>query len=655
MSSFRRTAMRGCVVLCVCAAASPALAQTSADQDIGGVVFGAGRTPIASDRIGRATTVITAEELEQRQVRFVADALRTVPGAAVSRTGAPGGQTQVRIRGSEANHVLVLIDGVEASSPASGEFDFGGLLAADIERIEVLRGPQSALFGSNATAGVVNIITKRAETRGLTVGGSAETGTDETVAADAFSRWAGETAHFSVSGALRRSGGHDVSGDATDIEDQDRNATANVRLGVDPLEWLSFDGSLRVTDRRSDFDDFVFGAPTRSGLVVEGDFENDQREIFAGVGAAADGFGGRTLSRLRFGFTQVDQANRQDGARTSDSTGQRLQVTAQNTFALDAPTVAAADHKLTLAAEFERETFENNDAELVFDPSQLDTQTRNLYGFVGEYQGSFFDALDLQVAVRHDVNDDFEDATTYSASASYLVERTGTRPHASIGTGVTNPDFFQQFGFIPDTFVGNPSLDPERNFEWDVGVEQSVWSDRVILDVTYFRARLEDEIVTTFGPAPDFLATVENQDGTSERQGVEVSLLVTPLIGLDVTGAYTWTDADDPDGRIEVRRPRHQFGIAANYAFLDNRAQVGLDGRYVLGNTDFDFTEDGGGAPSRVNLDDYVLLNVTASYAVSENVTLQARVDNVLDTQYQEVDGFDTPGVAGFLGASVRF
>jgi len=617
------------------------------------VLVSGGRTPIAADAYGRANSVVTAEEIERRQITEVAEALRALPGVSVSRAGGPGGLTEVRLRGAESNHVLVLIDGVEVSTAQDGAYDFAGLLTADIERIEVLRGPQSSLYGSNATAGVISIITKRGQRDSFAAGGRIEGGSDATRYFDGYLRGGGEDFDISFSAAFRRDGGFDVSDSPGGKDDEDRNVTVNAKANFTVLDELTIGGTFRVTDRESDFDQFNFGAATSDGLVTDADNFTQQREIFGSAYATLDTLGGRMQSTLRFDYADVATTTFINAVPSADVESDRMKLSLQTTFAVDAATVDLADHTITLLTEWERESFANVNPALVFNPSQLERQERALYGFAGEYRGSFFDALDVQFGLRYDVNDDFDDALTYSIGMSYTVAATGTRFHGSVGTGVTNPTFFEQFGFIPATFVGNPSLQPEENFGWDIGVEQTLWNGLVILDITYFNDRLKDEIITTF-PPPLFLSTAVNQTGTSKRQGVEVTLSAQPVDGLDVGLGYTYLDADDPDGSIEVRRPRHEGGLTVAYTFLGGDATVSADARLVIGNFDTDFTAASFGN-ARVRLDDYVLVDVAGSYKVHEMVDLTLRVENLTDAEYQEQDGFAAQGIAGFGGVRLTF
>jgi len=643
--SARAGVLVGAVVFAASASAQEAPARLAP------IVVSGGLTPIPADDYGRAHSIVTAEEIERRQIVYLADALRALPGVSVNRTGSQGGLTQVRLRGAEGNHTLVIIDGIEAGDPAQGEYVFGGLLAADVARIEVLRGPQSALYGANALGGVISITTKTASKRGVLTSGSVEAGTDETVAGQAALRFRGDVTALSLSVAAQDVGGYDVSDSPGGKDDGDRNLTLNGKGELFATEWLTFGATLRHTTRESDFDGSLFAAPDRDALVFDEDDVHERDETFASFYGNIDSLGGRLAHLAQVSYLHADDRNRTNGAKTSDTTGTRLSFAWRSTLALDAPTLEQSDHRLTLAVEHERETFENNVARLVSDLSQLDTQKRNLTGLVGEYRGTLFDGFDLQLGLRHDFNDAFEDATTYSAAVSYNLLR-DTRLHASVGTGVQNPTFFEQFGFIPGQFDGNPDLKPEKSFGWDVGVEQMFWQGRAIVDVAYFEQDLKDEIATLF-PPPTFIGTPVNADGTSHRRGVEIAATVRPTADIDFGLTYTYLDAEEANGATEVRRPKHEGGVSATWRFLPG-ASASADARYVAGAKDLDFR-----APfvsgQRVTLDDYVLVDVAASYQVTDGVEVYGRVNNLLDEDYEEVFGYDAPGLVAFLGLRARW
>ncbi|WP_349361087.1 TonB-dependent receptor domain-containing protein [Stappia sp.] len=618
--------------------------------DLDAVVVSAGRTPVAAEAVGRAHTVITGTELEETQTRYVADALRRVPGLAVSRTGAAGGVTQIRVRGSEANHVLVLIDGVEVSASSSGEYDLGGLLAEDIDRIEVLRGPQSALYGSNAMAGVISITTKGGLRNDLRITGRAEGGTDGTRLGAASVRGGGETFDIAVSAAFRENDGFNLS-DFGSEKDGGHNGTLNGKLNWDITDALTFDWSARYVDRKTATDDQDFRRPDRptQGLVIDTLSNSENREFFTGAGLSWTLFDDRLVQKARVEYTDIERRdyNAVNGS-PSGNEDQRIHASYQatGTFRTD---FLEAEHSLTAALEWERESFKSA---FPATPAQVPTQSRDLVGYVAEYRGAFLDRVFVSAGLRYDQNEAFKDSVTYSASAAYKVHETGTRFHASVGTGVTNPTFYEQFGFNPGRFNGNPNLKPEESFGWDIGVEQRLWNDRLTLDVTYFRERLENEITTTF-PPPTFIGTPVNLNGTSKRQGVEVAMGLEVLDNLFVKGSYTYLDATDPSGTEEVRRPKHSGAFGVIYGFNEGRGNVFLDAVYNGRMFDNEFVN---ATPrTRVKLDDYLLVNVGADYRVAEHVTLFGRIENLLDTNYEEIYGYNTAGITAYAGVKATF
>lgn len=634
--------------------AGGAHAQTVSDDDatlLPRLLVTGGLTPVEQEKSGRAFTVITGEQLERNQTRYVADALRQVPGVHVSRAGGIGGLTQVRLRGAEGNHVLVLIDGVEVSEVSGGEFDFGNLPVGDIDRIEVLRGPQSAFWGSNATAGVINIITKRGPRDGFEIDARSEVGTDGTFLGGVSVRGGNDRMDGAVSIDYRRTEGFNIS-DFGDEKDGDENLTVTGRFTFDVTENLVIDGSGRLMDRRSEFDsaDFAFPATPTQGLIIDTDNEITRLEFSGTVGATWTSLDGSWIHEARFAGNAGERENLAAGVRTSGNRGDRVKASWQSTYMFETPALADAIHTITGGYEWEQERYRA--IEPVFDPSQLETQRRSTQSLVAEYRGEFADQFYLNGAVRHDFNDAFADATTFSAAAAWAIPGTGTRLHASVGTGVTNPTFFEQFGFTPARFAGNPNLKPEESFGWDLGVEQTFFDGVLVVDVTYFNQDLRNEITTEF-PAPTFIATPVNLDGTSKRQGIEVSAAAELFDGFTTTATYTYTDSTEPDGDREVRRPMHSASLNAAYTFLDERARVFGELIYNGEMEDLEFIN--ATPQTRVVLDDYVVVNIGGSFEISERFEAYGRIENLFDADYEEIFGYNSQGRTTFVGIKGRF
>ncbi|WP_202331282.1 TonB-dependent receptor plug domain-containing protein [Mesorhizobium sp. L-8-3] len=624
-----------------------AAAETDEVGQLDEILVTDGLTPIEQEKSGRAFTVITGKQLEQNQIRYVADALRLVPGFSVSRSGSFGGFTQVRVRGAEANQLLVMVDGVDVGETSSGEFDFGSLVADDIDRIEILRGPQSTFWGANALAGVVNIITKRGERNDSQGSARSEIGTDGTWLGGVSLSGGGENFDAAFAGVFRNTGGFNISDYGTE-KDGDRNATLNGRFAADLSPTLTVDGTLRYVDRKSDVDpqDYSWGSPTY-GEVIDGPDSTATQEFFGSLGATHVSFDGALTQKMRFAGSD---AHREDfsGGLTTWNDGNRYNGTYQASYSFDTSAMLDAKHQLTGGYEWEQETFA---------PSHLsETFKRNTNSFVGEYRGEFLDRFDLNAGVRYDINDRFGDATTYSLSGAWRVTP-ATRLHSSVGTGVTSPTFFEQFGYVPDNFVGNPDLVPEESLGWDVGIEQGFFGGALVTDVTYFNQDLSNEIALVYGGPPTYPSTPINRSGKSKREGVEVAATVNLFNGFTAAATYTYTSsseqADAGGPRLtEVRRPEHSGSLAAAYVFHEKRARV--FGELVYNGTmeDFDYR---GTLPSRVALPAYAVVNLGGSFRFTDHIEAYGRVDNLFDEDYEEVFGYNTQGRTAFFGLRGTF
>ncbi len=632
------------------AAFEPAMAWAEeAARQLPETVVSASRIPVLSEAVGSAVTVITAEELERRQVRVVSDVLRDVPGLAVSRSGGVGTFTQVRIRGAEANQTLVIIDGVEVNNPAGGsEFDLATLLANDIERIEVLRGPQSALYGSDAIGGVINIITKKGPGRGVEVGASGEYGSFNSyqVSGNAKVGFA-DVISAALSVARLETDGISAADEDNGNHENDgaENLTINAKVNIKPTDFLELEFSGRRVDSTTEFDGFVGGIG-----AVDADRTTESEQTYGKAEAKLTLFDGIWEHIGRATYTREFDENFSNDVETSESKGRKVKVGYQTNVIFETPLlgdffetedVVEAAHALTFAVERENDSVVSTSA---FTNVDREVETTS---YIGEYRLDLFERLFLSGSVRHDDNDKlFDDTTTFRTTAAYLHEETGTRLHGSYGTGVKNPTIFELFGFAAN-FVGNPNLDPERSRGWDVGVEQSFFGGDVLVDATYFDNRIEDLILGAGN-------TAINLDGTTEIHGVELTGRAEVLPGLSLLGAYTYTMTEDPQGNDLVRRAKHIASANANYAFevFDRRGNVNFGVDYNGPQKDFAF--DAAFNRSIVDLDGYLLLNASADFEVLPGVAVFARGENLLNQDYQEVLSFGTPGIAVYAGVRAK-
>jgi vitamin B12 transporter len=597
---------------------------------------------IPLDRVGSAISVVTAQDLERQQVENAHDALRSLPGVSVSQQGTTGNLTVVRIRGAESRHTLVVIDGVEVNSGTDGFFDFSNLSAADVERIEVLRGPQSGLYGNSALGGVVSITTKSG--RGpLALSLKTEAGTQRTGSATAQLSGGSDTAWGSVVVHGFNTDGFNIS-TAGDEGDGARIRSFAARGGVALSESFKIEGTLREHNTRADFDQGFGGLLKGFDVPKDAAFVGDARLRVGSLQATLDTFNKTWTHNVYVQGTETVREDLGSSLLLTNSTNSKFGY--KSTLLLEPAAAAPFRHFVTAMVERRTETFQQ--------PTFTATEfTRDRNTVAGEVRGEYFKSLFLTGTVRHDQNTDTQDFTTWHISGSYLVPGGVFRLHGSAGTGVKYPSFGDLYGFFFG-FEPNAGLVPEESFGYDFGVETKFFGGRALLDITYFHADLTNEIDLACNAA--FMCKPFNRSGPSTRSGVEVAgrYAVTPQLTLGA--AYTYLHAEEDDGLQEIRRPRHGGRIDANYVFQQGRGNVNVAAIYNGTMRDEAFFPFPPGGSARVSLDDYWLLRLAASYKLQPGVELFGRVENLLDQHYQEVLGYNaTPGIAAFAGIKLTF
>ena len=596
---------------------------------------------VPADRLGGSVTLLDDRVIADRQVRDISDILRDVPGVAVSRVP---GSTQVRLRGAEANHTLVLIDGIEVSDPFAGEFDFGTLIADEGARIEVLRGQQSALYGSDAIGGVVHYITltgREAPGARLRVEG----GSFDSVNAAARVAGVSGALDYALSGSLiSTDGAPNARGGTRDLASDSGALSAKTTLALAPNARLSAVVRYARTDAAFNGTDNDPASPT-FGFTVDtpgARFENEA--LYGLVRGELDLLDGRWTHALSGQFADTTRDNFDADGRDFGSEGQRLKGSYETTIRF---ATGGLDHRLTGAIDLERERFRNTDPSGVAFTGRRSTE--NL-GLVAQYDLTG-DRWALGAALRHDENDRFADTTTWRAQGSVKVGA-ATRLRAAAGSGVKNPTFYELFGFFDGRFIGNPDLRPEKSEGFELGAEQGFAGDRVLLGATYFDNRLKSEIFTDF-PPPDFVPSPGNRESVSKQRGVELFGRARLGASWRVDASYSYTRSREA-GEEEVRRPPHIASLAVDWRAGDKRSGVNLVARYN-GATDDSAFIDPSFVPVRVRLSDFVLVNLAGDLALTERIALFARVENLLDEDYEQIFSFTNPGRAAYIGARARF
>lgn len=612
---------------------------------------GSGGEGVPINRVGSAVSVVTGEQLKASQITHAADALRSLPGVQVNRNGSKAGLTEVRLRGAEGNQTMVLIDGVEVNDPTTGAFDFSNLLADDIERIEVIRGPQSGLYGAGAVGGVVNIVTRSG--RGpLTFTGVAEGGSFGTRSVAGRVSAGTDKAWFSASLQHQQADGFNIAPVGTE-EDPYRISQLSLRAGAQLMPGVTLDFSVRNARKSAERD--AFDGPI--GSLATAFDDNSHFETNLWVGGATlrwDSLDGRFTQILR-GSAMTSLVRDVDETffnYRSDNLGETEKLSYAATYRFATDGILPVKHGLTGQISGEHQSFTPR-SDFVF---PIEEHKRKQLSYAMEYRADIAERLFLTGNARRDDNDTFTDFDTWRATASLSLREIGLRPHASIGTGVRLPTMFEQFGFF-GTFRPNPGIQPEESFGWDAGAELTLMSGRAIVDVTYFDQNLKNKIEenATF-------TSIINLPGESTRKGVEVSGRWRLTDDLTIGGSYTLLEAKGPDGQDEPRRPNHAGRADIDYRFAGGRGRVNLAAIYngemadrglrVVGRSFPPFPDF---AAEPLLLDEYWLVSIAASYKLSPGVEVFGRVENALDARYEEQEGYNTPGIAAYAGVRLTF
>ena len=601
------------------------------------VVVGATRIPTPISEVASSVTVITAADIEARQQRSLPDVLRSVPGLNIVQTGGAGGQTALFLRGTNANHTKVLLDGIDMADPStpSGAIDISKLLAGDIAKVEVLRGPQGALYGSDAIGGVVNIITKGGEGP-MTITANLEGGSFDTF--NQGGSVSGSEGDFHYQATVQ----HFFSG-ATPVtplnllppgqrrnDDFYNNVTTSTKLGYTVTDNFDvgfvghyYNSLSKITGDAFDFVTFAsFPSPIRTRISSIQYESRATAHLVLWDGRFDQTFG------VAYGSTIVATQDPDNG--DSRAIGDRVKLDWQgNVRVIDGQTVV-------LGAETARDALHPG---LSFGfPSTLSRGITTNAGFA-ELQSDFDFGLHNSVSIRYDDNSRFGNKTTWKIAPAWVIG--DTKLKASAGTGFKAPALQQLYG----TFGGNALLKPETSFGYDVGIEQSLFDGAVTGGVTWFQNNIKNLIVS--GPAPTFkLLNV----GRARTDGVESFVAWKAMDTLTLRADYTYTDALDAGTKLALlRRPRHKASVGGDWQATDDlslNATLLYVGPQIDGNRDFSIP--------RLKMPDYVTIDLAASYKLTDKWSLFGRIENLTDTDYQSPDGFLRPRLGAYGGIKVN-
>ena len=624
------------------------------------VVISATKTEMPVKQVTSAVEVITGEQMQQRKLRSVAEALRWAQGLSVFQSGGPGTVVDVRMRGGTPAQTLVLIDGAIVNNGALGGYDFGNLTTDNIERVEILRGSQSMMWGSDAMGGVINITTKRGRDT-PNIAAFVEYGSFATIReganvsgkkgivdfAGTISRW--DTSSFSAinyrRGAFERDGYHNWQGSA--------------RLGVDLPKDGRLEFNFRWIEGILNFDGFsnagnpadVFGAGSASRqYVYSGNYSQpitnwwSQKLTLARATDTLTSHSGPVEYDVVTGVTEPVAAFNMFNSNLSTASNR---IEWQNNFQVAKPLL------LTAGYQFREQTGENTN---LIDPTQSipDKVLSSNAGFA-DAQLNLWDRVFGTAGIRQDEYNVFGSATTYRVTGGYLHKETGTKLRGSYGTGFRAPTFNELYfpGF------GNPNLQPEKSQGLDAAIEQSLPNDRGTLSLGYFWTHYRNLILTVNDPtictAPGSFGFCAQNIGQARAQGVEASAKVRLyrdepwMKSLDLMFQYTYTATNDLTNGQDTRLPKwplNQWSTVLSYQPIES-VRVNLEGRYVGQR----YNVQG----NRQSIPSFVVWNLSATYDVNKHVQIYTRADNLFNEKYEEVLFFGTPIRSIFCGVRMNF
>ncbi|WP_417449978.1 TonB-dependent receptor plug domain-containing protein [Kordiimonas sp.] len=600
----------------------PSFADDAASGDVEELVITASRRVQPASETGKSISVIGEQALEAQQYSFVLDALQTVPGVTINQNGSFGGVATVSIRGASSDQTVVLIDGVQVNDPSAtgGGYNFAGLDPNGVERIEVLRGPQAVLYGSDAMAGVINIITKPGQD-GLAGSAFGEYGSYSSLRTGANLSGGTERITFNVAGSYADTDGISAaeSADGNSEADGFESLSLRGRMGVKLTEAVRLELNANYIDSDKEIDGFALQGDGSYALGDTDELSNSQE--FAGAARAyINLWDGVLKNTLSVEYSEIERTNYTAGVESYAAEGERLNLDYLGALAL------SEDMTFTGGLQHEEVKAASQDPEAI--------STDSVFGALS-YTG--FKGLTLSGGVRADDHETFGSNTSFEAAASYLLVETGTRIHAAWGEGFKAPTIFQLTYFCCG-FEPNPDLKPEQTEAWEAGVTQSFADDRITLGATYFDRKTQDLIIFTYSGGYQNVSR-------ARAKGVELSFAADLSDTLGFNANYTYTDAKDRDtDTLLARRPKHQAYVAVNWApteRLSGAISVTHNGQELDSGTTF--------------VDDWTRVDLRAAYKLNDVVELYGRIDNLLDADYQQVNGYGTPGLSAYAGVRTRF
>ncbi len=603
-------------------------------------------TPILE--IASSITVITRQDLEKSKKATLIEALQDVVGLSIIQSGPWGSSASVQLRGANSEHTLVMIDGVEVNDPItpSRTYDLSHLRVESVERIEILRGPQSPLYGSDAMAGVINIITRKGEGKpqfhlsslggsyGTLSGTAGLTGTAKDLD---YSLWASSLTSQGFSAA------HSLLEGNTEADGY-KNLSLSARAGYKASDAVDIDFLARFTTTRSDIDNF--------GAAFGDDPNNVQKYDSLFLKGCVRGLFLKNRWEQKLTISHVD-SNREtdnptDEHHPNDSDSSRYK---SRLFKLDWQNnlFLHQANTLTFGAEHQEEWGESAYySESVWGPSQSLFPQKKAYnnGLYIQDQLRLAGLFFMTAGIRLDSHSQSGFSTTYRIAPAFFIPETSTKLKVTYGTGFKSPSLYQLYA--PGTVwgpIGNENLRPEETSAWDAGIEQTLWDGRIFFAGIYFSSLFENLIEY------DYSLGYINIARASSR-GLEFQMEFSPSANLLFSASYTYTVAKDKNtGEALLRRPKDKFTAGVNFCFY-NKGHLFLSLTHLGPRDDKEWVD---WISTRVRMAPFTLLNATVSYDIHPSIQLYLRLDNIMDTDYELIKGYGTPGFSVYGGFEIQF
>jgi vitamin B12 transporter len=612
------------------------------------IVVTATRLEIPAKEVASSVTVITREDLDRMKKTTVIEVLQDVLGIATIQNGPAGSAASVFIRGVNSEHTLMLMDGVELNDPISPSrsYDLSHLTLENIERIEIIRGPQSTLYGSDAIGGIINIITRKGHGKPR-IRFSTQGGSYGNLSVNTEISGSSDKIHYSLGASYLQTEGFSAASESyqgNEEKDGYKNLSLSGRFGYRASDNLDFDFTVRALNTKTDIDNFggAFGDDPNNTQDYKSYFLKGQMRTLLLKNRWEQKLGISVVKNDRQHENLPDISHPFDSER-GHFKSKLIKIDWQNNLYLH------ETNTLTFGIDYQKEQGESEyHSEGIWVPfsSIFPLQKARITGYYLQDQIRLAQQFFATAGVRLDYHSQLGPTITYRLAPAHFIQKTGTKLKATYGTGFKSPSLYQLYA--PATAwgpIGNKDLKPEKSTGWDMGVEQFLFNEKLLLGVTYFHNSYKNLIDF------DFLQGYINI-GKAESKGAEFYLQARLTDALLLRTTFTRLEAKDKiTGNPLLRRPKEKFTTSLNYAFL-RRGNVHLSFIYTEKRYDKDFST---WPYPLVSLPGYSLFNASFSFDLHSNVQLFGRLDNLFDKEYENILGYGTPGFSAFAGVKILF